>query len=125
MSVEISSIKRKIHRGSKTFAGVFAIALVASIVSIVGTDSAIANDGLYSKTYSKTLPGIKSCPRAYSELRSRMKFAARKQCVSKHHSPKLNTLGQEHFTKISCQKKKEGRKTVSVKVKGTLTYLCN
>jgi len=125
MSVETASIKRKPYRGSKKVAGVFATALVVSIISFVGTDSAIANEGLYSKTFSKTLPGIKSCPRAYGELKRRMKSISRKQCISQHHSPKLNTLGQEHFTKISCEKKKEGRKTVSVKVKGTLTYLCN
>jgi hypothetical protein len=54
-----------------------------------------------------------------------MEGFARQHCRGGHGSGKFNTLRQENYTKLSCQKNKEGSKTVSVRVKGTLTYLCS
>jgi len=118
------SLKRKAYRLTTRLASTFVVALVVSIFCIAGIDSAIAKEGLHTQSKSSTF-GLKTCSSGYGELKRRMKIVARRHCSSVHHSGKVNTLRQENFTKLSCEKKKEGTKTVSVNVKGTLTYLCS
>jgi len=67
----------------------------------------------------------KSCSSAHYSLRTTLKHIARKHCRAVHGSGKINTLRQENYTKISCEKKKQGNKTVNVTAEGTLTWLCS
>jgi hypothetical protein len=74
---------------------------------------------------ARPFPHLNSCSGAHGDLKGYMKRSARNHCRGAHGSGKINTLRQENYTKRSCEKKKEGKKTVSVKVSGTLTFLCS
>lgn len=120
----ITPIKQRVHHNKKMTTGVLAATMILSIVYIVCMDTAIASEGLHSTTWSRKLQ-IKNCGSGYANLRKMLKYSARTHCRAAHGSGKINTLQQENFTKLSCEKIKEGNKTVSVRVKGTLTNLCN
>jgi len=98
--------------------------VIASIIIFTAAGSAFASDGMHKNTRTKTKLGYNNCNNAHNALKREIKDYARRHCQSSHKSAKINTLRQEHYTKISCQKNKEGSKTVSVKITGTLTWLC-
>jgi len=98
--------------------------LVVAIIASVGISSALAEDGLHSNSRSGSYAG-NNCSLAHGTLKGSMKRFAREHCRSEHRSGKFNTLRQENYTKLSCVKRKKGTKTITIKVQGTLTYLCS